>query len=132
MKKYFIKGTALSILFAASFSSSAYAACSCPSGYSKVAGVSVGSATAKVCRKIWYTTKSSKAACDIGFVLQRNVYGNRDRCASIWGKTGYTIPHGTTGIAGHPSRYGWSLKVKSGRDKWTKSVKNERITACAG
>ena len=130
MKKQ-ILNTLLITLLTATSASSAFAGCSCPSGYQVVAGASVGSASAKVCHKRYKKTVKRKAYCDIGFTLKLNVYGKKDQCKSFWGY-GSTIPKGTTGLIGHASNYGWVLNQRSGRDVWKKTTKHSKVRACAG
>ncbi len=68
------------------------------------------------------------ATCDIGWRLEvrpnRNSSSKKDVCVMrtpLGAVTGnYTIPAGTTGATGNPSRYGWRLKTRDGRDNWEK------------
>jgi hypothetical protein len=64
------------------------------------------------------------AACDAAWVIERDVDDKKDACFLNLpiGRTkgNYTIPAGTTGLTGHPSRDGWSLRVEGGADKWEK------------
>lgn len=130
MKKQTLN-TLLITLLTATSASSASAGCSCPSGYKVVAGASVGSASAKVCRKKYKKTVKRKASCDLGFKLKYDVYGKKDQCKSFWGY-GATIPQGTTGLIGHASNYGWVLNQRSRRDFWTKTKKHISVKACIG
>lgn len=132
MKKFTVISF-LSVFALLSTASVANAACKCPSGYKTIAGASVGSSSAKVCEKKYTKTTSRKASCDVGWVLQRDVHGKKDICMSTWGQEGdYTVPKGTSGIAGKPTKFGWRLTTKKGRDVWKKSERKSKIRACIG
>lgn len=71
-----------------------------------------------------------KAVCDIGWTIDRN--NGRDKCfieQVVFGNKvrvdgQFTIPEGTTGLAGNPESHGWDLKQdhSGNTDYWAKEA----------
>lgn len=86
----------------------------CPSGYKS----KYRSGRLKCYKEI-----RSRATCDGLFKIEQR--RGKDLCVikTLFGKTvgNYTIPAGYHGATGNPSRKGWKLHIKSGRDIWVKT-----------
>lgn len=81
-----------------------------------------------------------RAVCDIGWTVDRNagtdrcfmeqvVFGNRVR---VDGQ--YTIPQGSTGLAGNPETHGWNLRRdhEGQVDFWAREAKDYRFPVVGG
>lgn len=120
----YISGCALSAIALGIFLMplSANAACTCPNGYSTTLGSPL------ICTKMTVERKTVNAACNIGYVLEKNWSGNRDACNSAVGFGGSgkaTVPD-----VPPPFQSGWTLDVKKGLDKWWKNESKTLTTSC--